>query len=115
MKTAQTIVIIWIVCLIIFGLIRKWDRYDYLKNIVISIIVGTVFIYCYVIAYDLIEKKQAEDKFQQQLHEGTKQYNENHVDQWNGYKGTRRNSIAEDQKLREDGLDPAEYRKEHGY
>lgn len=33
-------------------------------------------------------------------------YEENHKDDWKGYKGTRRNSMAEDEKLRSDGIDP---------
>lgn len=47
--------------------------------------------------------------------EQIRQYEENHKDDWNGYKGTRRNSWAEDEKLRQDGYDPKEYRKKHGY
>ena len=35
-------------------------------------------------------------------------YEENHKDDWKGYKGTRRNSMAEDEKLRSDGIDPDE-------
>ena len=47
--------------------------------------------------------------------EQIRQYEENHKDDWNGYKGTRRNSWAEDEKLKHDGYDPKEYRKQHGY
>ena len=32
-----------------------------------------------------------------------------------GYNGTRRNSMAEDEKLRSDGIDADEYRTQHGY
>ena len=42
-------------------------------------------------------------------------YEENHKDDWKGYKGTRRNSMAEDEKLRSDGIDPDEYRERHNY
>ena len=40
---------------------------------------------------------------------------EDHKDDWKGYKGTRRNSMAEDEKLRSDGIDPDEYRERHNY
>lgn len=36
-------------------------------------------------------------------------------DDWKGYNGTRRNSMAEDEKLRSDGIDADEYRTQHGY
>lgn len=42
-------------------------------------------------------------------------YEENHKDDWKGYRGTRRNSMAEDEKLRSDGIDPDEYRERHNY
>mgnify|MGYP006962771196 FL=1 len=42
-------------------------------------------------------------------------YEENHKDDWKGYNGTRRNSMAEDEKLRSDGIDADEYRTQHGY
>ena len=42
-------------------------------------------------------------------------YEKNHKDDWKGYKGTRRNSMAEDEKLRSDGIDPDEYRERHNY
>ena len=42
-------------------------------------------------------------------------YEENHKDDWKGYKGTRRNSMAEDEKLRSDGIDADKYRTQHGY
>ena len=53
--------------------------------------------------------------YYQERQEAIDDYNERHKDEWNGYKGTRRNSWAEDQKLKHDGIDPDEYRKEHGY
>ncbi len=42
-------------------------------------------------------------------------YEENHKDDWKGYKGTRRGSIAETEKLKQDGYDPEQYRSSHGY
>lgn len=42
-------------------------------------------------------------------------YEENHKDDWKGYNGTRRNSMAEDEKMRSDGIDADEYRTQHGY
>ena len=42
-------------------------------------------------------------------------YEENHKDDWKGYNRTRRNSMAEDEKLRSDGIDADEYRTQHGY
>lgn len=42
-------------------------------------------------------------------------YNENHKDDWDGYKGMRRNSPAETRELENDGYDPDEYRRLHGY
>ena len=52
---------------------------------------------------------------EKERHDKVRQYEENHKDDWNGYKGTRRNSWAEDEKLKQDGYDPKEYRKQHGY
>lgn len=48
-------------------------------------------------------------------YEKIRTYEENHKDDWKGYKGTRRNSMAEDEKLRSDGIDADEYRTQHGY
>ena len=42
-------------------------------------------------------------------------YEMNHRNDWKGYKGTRRNSMAEDEKLKGDGYNPSEYRSQHGY
>ena len=42
-------------------------------------------------------------------------YEWNHRNDWNGYKGSRRNSIGEDDALKSDGIDPDEYRSSHGY
>ena len=42
-------------------------------------------------------------------------YERNHANDWNGYQGTRRNSLAEDEKLKSNGYDPEKYRASHGY
>lgn len=42
-------------------------------------------------------------------------YTESHANDWDGFHGTRRNSWAEDEELKHFGIDPEEYRKEHGY
>lgn len=42
-------------------------------------------------------------------------YREEHANDWDGFQGTRRNSWAEDEKLKHFGIDPDEYRKTHGY
>ena len=42
-------------------------------------------------------------------------YEEKHKDDWKGYKGYRKGSPAETQKLKQDGYDPDDYRKTMGY
>lgn len=63
----------------------------------------------------VVNEPSASERYYMENKDAIDTYNENHKDDWNGYKGTRRNSWAEDQKLRHDGYDPQEYRKEHGY
>lgn len=55
----------------------------------------------------------ASEKWYLEHKEAIDTYNENHKDDWNGYKGTRRNSWAEDQTLQQDGFDPEEYRRDY--
>ena len=75
-----------------------------------------IFIILVVIAmFKSCTEPSASDQWYQENKEAIDTYNENHKDDWKGYKGTRRNSWAEDQKLEHDGYDPDEYRQKHGY
>lgn len=80
-----------------------------MKKIIIAIIVAILLISCasYKPHYSYFDDPDVRRKIDT--------YNENHKDEWNGYKGTRRNSIGEDDTLRRDGYDPESYRRAHGY
>lgn len=80
----------------------------------------TLFILVILILFAIVMFKSctepsASEQWYQENKEAIDTYNENHKDDWDGYKGCRRNSWAEDQKLEHDGYDPETYRKEHGY
>lgn len=55
------------------------------------------------------------DRFYREHKEAIDDYNYRHKDDWNGYKGNRRNSMAETSALKRDGIDPDEYRDRNGY
>ncbi len=75
-----------------------------------------IFIILVVIAmFKSCTEPSASDKWYQEHKEAIDTYNKNHKEDWKGYKGTRRNSWAEAQKLKHDGYDPDEYRQKYGY
>lgn len=74
-----------------------------------------VFIFIANAAITVVTAPSPSEEFYRENKEAIDTYRKNHKDDWNGYKGTRRNSWAEDEKLKQDGYDPKEYRKKHGY
>ena len=60
-------------------------------------------------------KDSASDRFYRENKKVIDDYNYRHKDDWDGYKGNRRNSMAETSALEHDGIDPDEYREQHGY
>lgn len=62
-----------------------------------------------------ISEPSASEQFYQEHKTEIDTYRNNHKDDRKGYKGTRRNSYAEDEKLKHDGYDPDEYKSDHGY
>lgn len=66
-----------------------------------------ILIIIFVIAiFKSCTEPSASDKWYQEHKETIDAYNENHKDDWKGYHGTRRNSWAEDEKLKHDGYEP---------
>ena len=57
------------------------------------------------------------DTFQDdpKVREAIIKYEKMHKDDWDGYKGFRRNSFAEQKELEKDGYDVQQYRDAHGY
>lgn len=88
-------------------------------NCVIAITIIAIIFLFVNLTVDLMKaftEPSASELWHQESKEAIDTYNYNHKDDWKkGYKGTRRNSIAEDIELKADGYDPKEYRKQHGY
>lgn len=87
-------------------------RKDNSSSIVLLIFIGIFFLFVLI---KTISEPSASEQWYQEHKEAIDTYNYNHKDDWDGYKGTRRNSWAEDDKLKSDGYDPDEYRSDHGY
>ena len=80
-----------------------------------KIFIAIVILLIFIGFAKLYVEPSASEEWYQEHREEIDSYNEKHKDDWNGYHGTRRNSWAEDQELKEDGYDPDEYRRRHGY
>ena len=100
---------------IIYGIYKKWDKYDYLVVLTIITFIVSGIVIIWVFLYDLYSDRQERERFNQEIARVSREYDEKHKDLWDGYKGTRRNSIAEREKLLADGIDPEQYRRAHGY
>lgn len=113
-----TISLIMCMWTLLKGMMPKID-YNQTSTTVLTTIGAVAFIFVLMFAANTIvraiNEPSASEQYYIENQEAIDTYNENHKDDWKGYKGTRRNSWAEDQKLRHDGYDPQEYRKQHGY
>lgn len=78
----------------------------------LGIIILIIFI---IVALKMCSEPSPSEKFYQEYKQEIDSYNERHKDDWKGYKGTRRYSMAEDEKFRQDGIDAEEYRSKNGY
>ena len=98
------------------GLFSIYSATGIIVLAIIFVFVARNFVSCTAdIINDIQDGNGVSYEEEKERHDKVRQYEENHKDDWNGYKGTRRNSWAEDEKLRQDGYDPKEYRKKHGY
>lgn len=77
---------------------------------------GIIILVIFIIAVlKMCSEPSPSEKFYQEHKSEIDSYNERHKDDWNGYKGTRRNSMAEDEKFKQDGINAEEYRRKNGY
>lgn len=99
--------IIFLICMLGFYGVVKGEP-DTLKAFLI--IIGV-----FGVAYIISLISNSNNGLTAEEYEHIQTYEENHRDDWNGYKGNRRNSMGEDDALKSDGIDPDEYRTQHGY
>ena len=97
--------IIFLICMLGFYGVVKGEP-DALKAFLI--IIGV-----FGVAYIISLISNSNNGLTAEEYEHIQTYEENHRDDWNGYKGNRRNSMGEDDALKSDG--PDEYRTQHGY
>lgn len=84
---------------------------DYMKDIYASIVI-LIAMLIIAIAINWPKDTYRDDP---KVQEAIETYEKNHKDDWDGYKGYRRGSFAETQKLKSDGYDVQQYRDSHGY